>query len=339
MIFPNRLSYTFNTNLNVWMHSVKGHRMARSLARPRAAFMKILRPARAWGINMVIRIRYRYLVIAIIFILTVVLTPVVVKSTSTETVEGIYLPIMMYHEIKTYKLGKDVISPYEFESDLKYLQANNYNTITMTQLIDCVHQYKALPENPIILSFDDGYLSTYKYAFPLLKKYNMKIVFSIIGKNSDDFTQIPDNNIDYSHVTWDQLKEMTGSGYVEVQNHTYNLHKCKGRIGCMQNRNEEPMLYEQILTNDICLLQEKILSATGTLPNTFAYPYGRSSENTLAILKKLNFKAVLTCKYGVNIITDNPETLYELKRICRSHNSSIKRLIKQANKTLKYVKQ
>ena len=111
---------------------------------------------------MVIRIRYRYLVIAIIFILTVVLTPVVVKSTSTETVEGIYLPIMMYHEIKTYKLGKDVISPYEFESDLKYLQANNYNTISK-------YKYSTTPYNcgiinaPILsaLATRDGRVSAF----------------------------------------------------------------------------------------------------------------------------------------------------------------------------------
>jgi hypothetical protein len=54
-------------------------------------------------------------------------------------------------------------------------------------------------------------------------------------KNTDDFTQIPDNNIDYSHVTWDQLDEMLSCGLVEVQNHTYNLHSItKNRYGCMQ---------------------------------------------------------------------------------------------------------
>jgi peptidoglycan/xylan/chitin deacetylase (PgdA/CDA1 family) len=101
------------------------------------------------------------------------------------------IPIIMYHEIKTYKTGKDVITPYEFESDLKYLTGNNYHTITMTELINYVYEKKPLPENPIILSFDDGYLSTYKYAYPLLKKYNMKIVFSIIGKKHRRFYADP----------------------------------------------------------------------------------------------------------------------------------------------------
>lgn len=143
------------------------------------------------------------------------------------------VPIIMYHEVKTIKTGKDAITPYEFESDLKYLQQNNYTTITMTDLINHVYKGTPLPEKPIILSFDDGYLNNYVYVFPLLKKYNMKIVLSIIGKDTDDFTAIKDDNLDYSHVTWSQINEMIDSKYVEIQNHTYNLHSItKGRFGC-----------------------------------------------------------------------------------------------------------
>ncbi|MPM31073.1 hypothetical protein SDC9_77626 [bioreactor metagenome] len=250
----------------------------------------------------------------------------------------VYVPIMMYHEIKPYKLGKDVISPYEFESDLKYLQANHYNTITMTQLINYVNGGELLPENPIILSFDDGYLSTYKYAFPLLKKYNAKIVFSIIGKNTDDFTRIPDDNLDYSHVTWEQLNEMIDSGLVEVQNHTYNLHSIKGRFGCLQLSSESFEHYEQVLTDDIEKLQNELLIITGSLPNTFTYPYGKKSDSTEKVIKKLGFEATLSCDYGINIITSDPDVLYGLKRICRSHGGDLGKFLKEGQKTLRLKK-
>lgn len=110
----------------------------------------------------------------------------------SSTQKNIYVPIMMYHQVKNEGFGKDVISPYEFESDLKFLSENNYNTITMTDLIAYVYDGIDLPLNSIILSFDDGYLTTYKYVFPLLKKYNMKIVLSIIGKSTDDFSKVKD---------------------------------------------------------------------------------------------------------------------------------------------------
>lgn len=247
---------------------------------------------------------------------------------------SVYLPIIMYHEVKTYKAGKDVILPWEFENDLKYLSKNNYTTITISNLIDYVYNNVPLPENPIILSFDDGYLNNYVYVLPLLKQYNMKIVFSIIGKNTDDFTNIPDDNLDYSHVAWEQLNEMLDSGCVEVQNHTYNLHKYYKRIGCKQMPNESDADYENMLTEDVGKLQEEITKMTGYTPTAFAYPYGKTSRNTDMILKKLGFKATLTCDYGINKITKDTNSLFGLKRICRSHNNSIGKLLIEAYKTI-----
>ena len=90
------------------------------------------------------------------------------KKVSTKP-NGIVLPIIMYHEIKPYKAREDVITPYEIESDLKYLKANRYTTITMTDLIDYVNDQKKPPGNSIVLSFDDGHYNNYAYVFPLLK--------------------------------------------------------------------------------------------------------------------------------------------------------------------------
>jgi len=242
----------------------------------------------------------------------------------------------MYHQVKNSGFGNDVISPKEFESDLKYLKENHYNTLTMTQLIDYVHDKKELPQNPVILSFDDGYLSTYLNVYPLLKEYDMKIVLSIIGKSVDDFSKVCDENIDYSHVTWDEVKEMQQSGLVEIQSHSYNLHKItKERYGCSQMANESLEHYEEFLSNDINTLQEKIMSVTGSSPNTFIYPYGKYNDKLETIIKKLGFKATITCKFGVNVINNDPDTLYSLKRIRRAHNQSIQKMLKEGMDTVK----
>ncbi len=247
------------------------------------------------------------------------------------------VPIIMYHQVKDTRLGKDVISPLEFENDLKYLTDNNYNTITMTQLINYVYEDIELPDNPIILSFDDGYLSTYKYVYPLLQKYNMKIVLSIIGKSTDDFSKVIDNNL-YAHLTWDHLKEMEQSELVEIQNHTYNLHKIKsGRCGCGQLYNETMYDYEDLIKEDVEKFEERIGLMDIALPNTFTYPYGKYNDNTEEILKKLGYKATLSCRYGINLIDKNPDSLYGLKRICRAHNNDISKLIKEGMETLKYI--
>ena len=293
---------------------------------------------------MVFILRYKTIVKILLMVLCigVILILIKVHASSIQVMENrggaICIPILMYHEVKYEKLGKDVISPYEFESDLKYLSENGYTTITMQQLIDYVYYGKSLPANPIIVSFDDGYLNNYEYVLPLLKKYDMKIVFSVIGKNTDDFTRIQDSNLDYSHVTWDQLNEMLDSGYVELQNHSYNLHYTnKKRFGCKQMRGESFEDYQKALMDDVGTFQEKLTRMTGSTPTTFVYPYGGYNENTNIILKKMGFKATLSCDYGINLITHEPEDLFGLKRICRSHGDTLGKLLSEGMKTLKYI--
>ena len=290
---------------------------------------------------MILHIKRRYILGAAFLLLSCIVffiafnhqkTPV---QSGTVDKDAICLPIIMYHEVKTSKLGKDAISPYEFESDLQYLQENNYTAITMTELIDYVYHDTPLPEKPVILTFDDGYLNNYVYVLPLLKQYHVKIVFSIIGKNTDDFTEFPSKSIDYAHVNWDQLNEMLDSGYVEVQNHTYNLHGTGNpRFGCMQISYESFDTYHDVLITDIQKLQEEILFHTGKVPNTFAYPYGKSSENTDIVLKEIGFLATLSCDYGINVITKDAETLYALKRVSRSHGTTIEKVLQKAYKTI-----
>ncbi|HWT75413.1 MAG TPA: polysaccharide deacetylase family protein [Mobilitalea sp.] len=282
----------------------------------------------------------KILVIILFLLLSINIAKNLYEITMVSSMDNhVYVPILMYHQVKGTNLGKDVISPYEFECDLKFLKDNNYNTITMSQLVDYVYNDVDLPENPIILSFDDGYLNTYKNVYPLLKKYNMKIVLSIVGKSTDDFSRVVDTNINYAHMTWDQIKEVQESGLVEIQNHSYNMHKVRnGRYGCSQMLNESFTDYEQFLMEDVNQLQDRIYTNTESTPNTFTYPYGKYNDNTNLILKELGFKATLSCRFGVNVIDKDPESLFELKRICRSHNRSVGKLIKEAMETLKYSK-
>lgn len=287
---------------------------------------------------MVIRLKLRsiaFMMLSVICVLSLLLSRSFSVERSAALPAGgnsVSLPIFLYHIIspkKSYQFG---ITPSELESDLIYLSKTGYTTITMTQLIDYVDTGKSLPPKPVILSFDDGYYNNYVYAFPLLKKYRVKMVFSIIGKSTDDFSMQPSDNLSYAHVTWDQLNEMIGSGLVEVQNHTYNLHESRaGRIGCTQKPCESKERYEKILTDDVGKLQNEIANRTGFTPNTFVYPYGRSSENTDGILKKMGFRATLSCDYGINLISRDPDGLFGLHRIERTRGGSVETVLTRSS--------
>ncbi len=258
------------------------------------------------------------------------------SETEPESGEAI-VPILMYHEVKPYKTRKDVITPGELQSDLQFLAREHYHTIVMKDLIAYTQGKEKLPSKPIVLSFDDGYYNNYRYVYPLLKRYQMRIVLSIIGKDTDAFSTIPDENIDYAHVTWAEIREMQQSGLVEIQNHTYNLHQITAkRFGCSRAKGESVSAYEQVLTDDLQKLQKEIAEQTGRTPDTFTYPYGTVCEESVPIIRKLGFQASLTCSYGINVLPQDPNALFGLKRVCRVHGVSLQKTLKEAMKTLKY---
>ncbi len=251
--------------------------------------------------------------------------------------DGIPVPIIMYHSIlkKSPELGKYVITPTEFENDLIYLKSHGYSTINMTDLINYVHNDSELPPKPVIITFDDGNLNNYIYGKPLLEKYEMKAVISIVGKYSEQFsstyasTSIPTNNPDYAYASWEQIKEMSDSGYFEIQNHTYNLHSTKKRNGTKRLKGEPLEVYNNVITSDIGMLQDKLTEVAGIRPNTFTYPFGSISKESKEILKQLGFKATLSCAEGVNIIDKNKEdVLFRLKRNNRPHGKSSENFFK-----------
>ena len=245
--------------------------------------------------------------------------------------DKVEVPILMYHSIlrSTNTHGNYIITEAAFEADLKFLKDNGYTTVVMQDLIDYVYDGKELPKKPIVLTFDDGYSNNFIYAFPLLEKYNSKAVLSIIGYYTDLYTKTPDENPSYSHVTWDNIKEMKKSGLVEIQNHSYNLHTTdKGRNGTKKKRGESQAEYRAMLTSDLGKLQDQFKANVGYTPTTFTYPFGSVSNASFDIIKEMGFKASLSCESGMNTVSRDPECLYMMKRYLRTPKKSAESLLK-----------
>lgn len=251
---------------------------------------------------------------------------------SSETPEGIPLPILMYHHVlkEDARLNKYTISPQELRRDLQYLKDNGYTAITVRDLIDYCGQGTPLPEKPVMITFDDGYESFYEYVFPMLEEFQCKAVFSIVGTYADQYTQTTDHHIRYSHATWDELKIMQESGLVEIQNHSYNLHSNdKGRQGAKRKPGENLAAYNEMLAQDLNKVQDACLENLGIRPTAFTYPFGHISAEALPVIKSLGFQAALTCQEKWNYITGDPEQLFHLNRYNRPHDLSAQAILEK----------
>ena len=238
-----------------------------------------------------------------------------------EARQGIPLPVVMYHSIVNEKAqqGKYVISPGLLESDLKYLRERGYTAVVVADLLRYVDEGEPLPEKPVMLTFDDGNYDNYLYAYPLAKKYGMKLVISPVGAFTDKASEREQSLAGYPYLTWAQIREMQDSGLVEFQNHTYNLHgdERSGRLGAQKRRGESAEAYTELLSGDLSRMQREMTANTGCTPVAFVYPYGIVSTESLPVIRELGFQATFTCEDRTNYITQDPDCLFGLGRYLR----------------------
>ena len=240
------------------------------------------------------------------------------------------VPIIMYHLVTTDRryVGKYGITPEQLQEDLDYLKDNGYTTIVMQDLIDFVNSGKFLPEKPIMLTFDDGNASDYKYVFSVLKEYDMRAVLAIIGKVTDKYTLLGKSTnytIRFPNMTWDEVREMHDSGYIEIQNHSYDLH---GSIGSGIKNGEDPETYRSRLATDLQLLQDRCREELGSVPTAFVYPLGLISSGSKEVLKEMGFAGSFSCEEGYAVVKyQKPDTLFNLKRINRTSRRSVEKIL------------
>lgn len=234
--------------------------------------------------------------------------------------EGVSLPILMYHSIAKLPENAYCITPESLEQDLQWLQENHYQTIAPKDLIAYVEGESELPEKPVMLTFDDGFYNNYSLALPLLEKYDMQAVISVVGIFSDVYAPDAPHNDVYSYLTWEDMQTAQKSGRITFGNHTYDLHANESRHGCAIQTGESEEDYHQMLFTDVTKLQQRFQEKLDSTPYVFAYPYGFLCDESLPVLRECGFMITMNCLEQTNFITKDPDCLYGLGRYNRPGN-------------------
>lgn len=119
------------------------------------------------------------------------------------------VPILCYHRLGPGS-SKMVVSPANFEAQMTWLVQNDYRVIRLSDLEAFLAGDRPLPRRAVVLTFDDGYESVHRHAFPVLRRLQLPATVFVYT----DFLGGGDA------LTWPQLQEMRSSGLVDIQSHS-----------------------------------------------------------------------------------------------------------------------
>ena len=196
--------------------------------------------------------------------------------------------VLNYHMVNPMLISL-AIDPTDFDWQMKYLVDHGYHTISTDELYDFMEGKGTLPDRPVLITFDDGYVDNYTNAYPILKKYNLKAtIFIVTGFVSSR----------KGYLTWDQLREMEQHG-IMAQSHTVTHAPL-------------PELPDERIREELVESKRTAEAELGHPIDFIAYPTGVHDLHIVGIAKEAGYKGGFTVKYG-NV--DRSSNVYAMERV------------------------
>lgn len=229
------------------------------------------------------------------------------------------IPIIYYHRIGPFQNGitKLAVEPENFEKQVAWLDKMGFTAITADKLGKIVRGEERKKGRMVCITFDDGYMDTYTYALPILKKHSFTASFFIVTDfvgRKDEFNSVPGLN-HMGLMSWSHIIDVHKNG-MEIGSHSATHSVLKD-------------LDPESLKNEIVVSRQKIEAAIAAPISTFSYPKGKYDEITKQSVIKAGYKIALATKSGLSQTKGN---IYEIRRIPISGKDSI---ISFAKKILK----
>lgn len=213
--------------------------------------------------------------------------------------------VLMYHHIDDRPEASHILSVHAFEEQMELLRKNGFHVISMEEYVSFMTKGVAVPDNAVLLTFDDGYESFYTKAYPILRKYKYAATNFVIVSSIDKRTGL-------SKLTWDQMREMQREG-ISFYSHTYDSH----RYGPINAKGlEKPILthrlylkdkkrvetdkeYMERIKTDLETAEKRLKEELGNTRGIMAFPYGAYNKQVLGVLKSMGIELTFLVDKGM----------------------------------------
>ncbi|MFI6015722.1 polysaccharide deacetylase family protein [Streptomyces sp. NPDC051243] len=209
------------------------------------------------------------------------------------------VPILMYHAVSTSPndATRDLsVAPEAFAEQMALIGDLGLTPVKTADLAARWRSGKPLPERPVLITFDDGYEGVHRHALPVLAKHGFPAtVFVSTGwlKGPHDMGGGLDTMLD-----WDQVRELADAD-VEIGGHSHTHPQLD-------------QLPDRRLRSELILCKEIISDQLGTVPASFAYPYGYSSRRVREAVRETGYAQALAVNNGLARRRQGPYALTRL---------------------------
>ena len=211
------------------------------------------------------------------------------------------VPILMYHVIApappraSYPdlyVGRD-----DFARQMRWLARHGFHAVTLRQVYDHWRRGATLPRNPVVISFDDGYRSVFRAAFPVLRSLRWSAVVNLkVGNTRVRSGLLPR-----------LVRSLIAAGW-EIDAHT--------------------ITHPDLTTLDAVRLRYEVSRSRRWIRRTFrvradffCYPSGRHNARVIAAVRAAGYLGATTTEYGLA----RPSELYTLDRLRINGSDSLAR--------------
>lgn len=215
------------------------------------------------------------------------------------------VPVLMYHDVLNPPEVFFDLTPADFEAHLNTLLDSGFTPISPDQLVQHLRTGVALPEKPVLLTFDDGYAGHYEHVYPLLKKYQVPATFFVFPGKVDGIVG------GRSTLTWDQLKTMAADPLVTIAAHSVT-HPPDLRT-----------LSDAELTYEVAESKRQLEAQLGIPIQYFSYPTGHYDERVAQAVADAGYMAGFTMRQDNEQFAGASESLLAIERFGQSNLQSL----------------
>ena len=183
--------------------------------------------------------------------------------------------MLIYHHVASDTPRSTSVTADELRSHLQYLKDHDFQVIGLDTLINQLRSGSPVPDNAVVITFDDSYENNFTTAHPILQQFGYPYTIFISPGSIDKG--------DGPLLSWQQVKQMSDDGVLVANHAMWHEHMARPEPG------ETEQQWQQRMEQSILAAEDKIEQVTGQRHQWLAYPYGEYSTALEHLVSRLGF--------------------------------------------------